>query len=94
MTEHRLGAHPERRVPAATLGPWLTLLARPGISACAVHDQSASPRRRLWRPRVAVVAVVVKMMGQALRAMGRNKMHNKTVQTMFQFRRMSRQPRS
>jgi hypothetical protein len=42
----------------------------------------------------AVVAVVVKMMGQALRAMGRNKMHNKTVQTMFQFRRMSRQPRS
>ena len=58
MTEHRLGAHPERRVPAATLGPWLTLLARPGISARAVHDQSASPRRRLWFPRVAGVAVV------------------------------------
>ena len=57
-TEHRLGAHPERRVLAATLGPGLTLLARPGISARAVQDQSASPRRRLWRPRVAGVAVV------------------------------------
>jgi hypothetical protein len=43
---------------------------------------------------VAVVAVAVKMMAQALRVMGRNKMHNKTVLTMFQFRRMSRQPRS
>ena len=51
MTEHRLGAHPERRVLAATLGPGLTLLARPGISARAVQDQSASPRRRLTRRR-------------------------------------------
>ena len=57
MTGVRLGAHPERRVPAATLGPGLTLLARPCISARAVQDQSASPRRRLWRPRVAVVQV-------------------------------------
>ena len=58
MTEHRLGAHPEQSVPAATLGPGLTLLARPGISASVVQDQSASPRRRLWRPLVAGVAVV------------------------------------
>ena len=49
MTEHRLGAHPERRLPAAALGPGLTLLARPGISARAVQDQSASPRRGLTR---------------------------------------------
>ena len=57
MTEHRLGAHHERRVLAATLGPGLTLLARPGISARPVQDQSASPRRRLWRPRYTLPCI-------------------------------------
>ena len=40
-------------MPADTLGPGLTPLARPCNSARAVQDQSASPRRRLtrWLPR-------------------------------------------
>ena len=38
-------------MPADTLGPGLTPLARPCISARAVQDQSASPRRRLTRCR-------------------------------------------
>ena len=36
-------------MPADTLGPGLTPLARPCNSARAVQDQSASPRRRLTR---------------------------------------------
>ena len=48
QVSRRLGAHPERRVPAATLGPWLTLLARPGISARVVklYYQRDSTRHR------------------------------------------------